>query len=78
MSCISLFVRHGDGRISLFQKGDVMSHFAILFLVISLFAAYFGFAGSAIEAARVLFGIFLVLFVVSLVMGRRTPSGDVA
>ena len=49
---------------------------AILFLIITLIAAMFGFgivAGTAFLAAKVLFFVFLVLFVVSLLMGTRAP-----
>ncbi|HEV2975992.1 MAG TPA: DUF1328 domain-containing protein [Casimicrobiaceae bacterium] len=54
-----------------------MLHYAIVFFVIALIAALFGFGGiaaGAVEIAKVLFFIFLVLFVVSLVVGlfRRT------
>lgn len=51
-----------------------MLRFAILFLVIALVAALLGFTtvvGPAMDGARILFFIFLVLFVVSLVMGQR-------
>jgi uncharacterized membrane protein YtjA (UPF0391 family) len=52
-------------------------HYAILFLVVALVAAAVGFggvAGVAMEGARLLFWVFIVLFVVSLVAGllRRT------
>jgi uncharacterized membrane protein YtjA (UPF0391 family) len=54
-----------------------MLHWAIVFLVISLIAALFGFggiAGTAEGFARILFFVFLVMFVVSLIFGRaRTP-----
>ena len=55
-----------------------MLHYAIVFFVIALVAALFGFGGIAVgaaEIAKVLFFIFLVLFVVSLVVGliRRSP-----
>lgn len=53
-----------------------MLRWAILFLVVALVAALFGFGGVAavgVDAARILFFVFLVLFVVSLVMGNRTP-----
>jgi uncharacterized membrane protein YtjA (UPF0391 family) len=49
-----------------------MLHYAIVFFVIALIAALFGFGGiaaGAVEIAKVLFFIFLVLFVVSLVVG---------
>lgn len=49
-----------------------MLHYAVVFLVIALIAALFGFGGiavGAVEIAKVLFFIFLVLFVVSLIVG---------
>jgi uncharacterized membrane protein YtjA (UPF0391 family) len=56
-----------------------MLRLAILFLVIALLAALFGFtsmAGTAYAGARILFFVFIVLFLISLLMGRRAP-GDV-
>jgi uncharacterized membrane protein YtjA (UPF0391 family) len=50
-----------------------MLHYAIVFLVIALIAALFGFgviASAAAGIAKILFVIFLVLFLVSLLMGR--------
>lgn len=47
-------------------------HYAIVFLVVALVAAVFGFgavAGTAMEGARLLFWIAIVLFVISLVGG---------
>jgi uncharacterized membrane protein YtjA (UPF0391 family) len=49
-----------------------MLHYAAVFLVIALIAALFGFGGialGAVEIAKVLFFIFIVLFLVSLVGG---------
>jgi len=49
-----------------------MLRLAILFLVIAMLAALFGFTGIevvSIEIARVIFFIFLVLFVVALLGG---------
>ena len=49
-----------------------MLKWALIFLVISLVAALFGFTGIAVGAAaiaKVLFGIFLVLFLVFLLAG---------
>jgi uncharacterized membrane protein YtjA (UPF0391 family) len=49
-----------------------MLRWAVLFLVVALIAALFGFtnvAGTSIVAAKILFFVFLVLFVVSLIMG---------
>src|SRR4051794_22700992 len=53
-------------------KELTMLHYALVFFVIALVAALFGFGGIAAGAAgiaKVLFFIFLVLFVVSLVAG---------
>jgi uncharacterized membrane protein YtjA (UPF0391 family) len=50
-----------------------MVRWAILFFVIALIAAAFGFGGIAGDAAwigRVLLVVFLILAVVSLVLGR--------
>jgi uncharacterized membrane protein YtjA (UPF0391 family) len=60
------------------RKGMKMLHYAIVFFVIAIIAAVFGFTGiaaGAAEIAKVLFFIFLVLFVISLVVGlvRRGP-----
>ena len=49
-----------------------MLKWSIIFLVIALVAALFGFggiAGTAVGIAKVLFFVFLVLFILSLVMG---------
>jgi uncharacterized membrane protein YtjA (UPF0391 family) len=49
-----------------------MLYYAVVFFVIALVAALFGFTGiaaSAVEIAKILFYIFLVLFVVSLLVG---------
>ncbi|OUJ15409.1 membrane protein [Acetobacter sp. DsW_063] len=46
----------------------------LVFLVLALIAAVFGFGGAAADFAyvgKILFFIFLVLFVVSLIFGRR-------
>ena len=50
-----------------------MLYYALVFLLIAVVAAALGFggiAGTATEFARVLFFVFLVLFVVSLIAGR--------
>jgi uncharacterized membrane protein YtjA (UPF0391 family) len=47
-------------------------HYAVVFLVVALVAAAVGFggvAGVAMEGARLLFWVFIVLFVISLVVG---------
>lgn len=53
-----------------------MLSWAVTFLIIALIAAVLGFgviAGTAASIAKVLFLVFLVLFVVSLLMGRKPP-----
>ena len=57
-----------------------MLRLALLFLVLSLIAALFGFGNIAIasaEIARVIFFIFLVLFVVALLGGLMGRPADV-
>lgn len=49
-----------------------MLHYAAVFLVIAIVAALFGFGGiaaGAVDIAKILFFIFLILFVVSALMG---------
>lgn len=54
-----------------------MLYWAFMFLIIALVAALFGFGGIAAEAAiigKVLFVVFLILFLVSLLTGAiRRP-----
>ncbi|GBQ28297.1 hypothetical protein AA0472_2651 [Acetobacter estunensis NRIC 0472] len=48
----------------------------LIFLIFALIAAVFGFTGIAANFAyigKILFFIFIVLFVVSLLFGRRQP-----
>jgi uncharacterized membrane protein YtjA (UPF0391 family) len=56
------------------HKEGIMLWYTIVFLIIAIVAAIFGFGGIATAAtgiARVLFFVFLVLFIVSLIFGRR-------
>jgi len=53
-----------------------MLRWALLFLLIALVAAVFGFgniAAAATDIARIIFYVFLVLFLIALVMGWRAP-----
>ncbi len=53
-----------------------MLSWALTFLVIALIAGVLGFgvvAGTAASIAKILFFVFLVLFIVGLLMGRRSP-----
>ncbi len=54
-----------------------MLYWAFVFLIVALVAGAMGFggiAGTAAGIARVLFGIFIVLFLVGLVLGLRVLS----
>jgi uncharacterized membrane protein YtjA (UPF0391 family) len=51
-----------------------MLRLAVLFLIVSLLAALFGFtnvSGTAYDGAKILFLVFLVMFLVSAVLGFR-------
>jgi uncharacterized membrane protein YtjA (UPF0391 family) len=57
-------------------KGVIMLHYAVVFFIIALIAAVFGFGGIAVGAAgiaKILFIVFLIGAVVSFLMslGRR-------
>ena len=57
-----------------------MLSWAVTFLIIALIAAVLGFggiAGTAVGIAKILFFVFLVLFVVSLLVGDRRTSRDI-
>jgi len=59
------------------QRRFFMLYWAAIFFLIALLAAFFGFGGiatSAVGVAKILFVVFLVLAVVSLVFGRRIPT----
>ena len=54
-----------------------MLRYSLVFLLIALMAGLFGFnliAGASYLFAKVLFFVFLVLFVASLFLGRGRPS----
>ncbi len=49
-----------------------MLSWAVIFLIIAIIAAVFGFGGIAVAAtgiAKILFFVFLILFALSLIMG---------
>jgi uncharacterized membrane protein YtjA (UPF0391 family) len=55
-----------------------MLYYALVFFVVAVIAAVFGFGGiaaGAVEIAKILFFIFLVLFVVSLIVGIARRGG---
>ena len=54
-----------------------MLTWAVIFLIIAVVAAIFGFRGVeglAMQIAKILFFVFLILFIVSLVFGLRGGS----
>jgi uncharacterized membrane protein YtjA (UPF0391 family) len=64
------------GLVSIQLKGALMLHYAVVFFIIALIAAFFGFGGIAAGAAgiaKVLFIVFLIGAIVSFLMslGRR-------
>jgi uncharacterized membrane protein YtjA (UPF0391 family) len=55
-----------------------MLRWAVLFLIIAIIAALFGFgavSGVAYGAAKILFIVFIILFVISLFAGWSHPRG---
>jgi len=51
-----------------------MLRYTIIFVVLAIIAAIFGFGGiaeGAAEIAKILFYIFIVLFVISLIFGKK-------
>jgi uncharacterized membrane protein YtjA (UPF0391 family) len=59
-----------------FEEVTIMLSWALTFLVLALIAGLLGFttiAGAAMEIAKILFFIFIVVFVVFLLLGRRRP-----
>lgn len=53
-----------------------MLRWTLAFLITALVAGVLGFgviAGTAASIARILFFVFIVLFVIGLIMGRRGP-----
>ena len=52
-----------------------MLHWSLIFLVIALIAAILGFggiAGTAVGIAKILFFVFLVIWLVAFLLGRRS------
>jgi uncharacterized membrane protein YtjA (UPF0391 family) len=58
-----------------------MLHYALVFLVLGLIAALFGFtgiAGASIGIAKILFFIFLAMFLIVLLMGGMRGRGTMS
>ncbi|MFO0936556.1 MAG: DUF1328 domain-containing protein [Gemmataceae bacterium] len=63
------------GGISSYPEAPML-RYSLLFLLIALLAGIFGFtsiAGTSYLVAKVCFFVFIVLFVLSLIFGRRGP-----
>jgi uncharacterized membrane protein YtjA (UPF0391 family) len=64
--------RQPSGNAGLYQEFNNMLHYAVVFLVIALIAAVLGFGGIAAGAAgiaKILFGVFLVMAIISFLFG---------
>ncbi len=51
-----------------------MLHYTVVFFVIALIAAVFGFGGiaaGATEIAKILFFVFLIITIISFLLGRK-------
>ena len=51
-----------------------MLHYTVVFFIIAIIAAVFGFGGiaaGATEIAKILFFVFLIITVISFIMGRK-------
>jgi uncharacterized membrane protein YtjA (UPF0391 family) len=62
-----------DRLIIIHLKPYAMLRWTVIFLVIAIIAAIFGFgniAAGATDIARILFFIFIILFILSLIKGR--------
>ncbi len=54
-----------------------MLYWALVFFVIAIVAAFFGFGGVAADSAwiaKILFVVFLALTVIAFLVGRRGPT----
>jgi uncharacterized membrane protein YtjA (UPF0391 family) len=50
----------------------VLIKWSVLFLILALVAAVFGFgniAAGAVDIARILFGLFVVIFIIMIILG---------
>jgi uncharacterized membrane protein YtjA (UPF0391 family) len=59
---------------STIDKGTIMLHYTVVFFVIAIIAAVFGFGGiaaGATEIAKILFFVFLVITIISFLVGKN-------
>jgi len=63
-----------DSGAQLAPGGNKMLHWSLVFLVFALIAAVLGFgglAGAAVGIAKILFFVFLIIWLVAMLTGRR-------
>jgi uncharacterized membrane protein YtjA (UPF0391 family) len=68
-----LALARGDDASVLIQESDML-HYAVVFFVIALIAALFGFGGIAAGAAgiaKILFLVFIILAIATFLFGRN-------
>src|SRR5262249_38915221 len=64
------------GRSRIPERRCGMLRLAVIFFIIAIVAAIFGFGGIAGDAAwiaKILLVVFVILFLISLILGRRRP-----
>jgi uncharacterized membrane protein YtjA (UPF0391 family) len=64
-----------DGFLSALKKEAHMLYWAVVFLIVAIIAGLLGFGAISFAAAgiaKILFVLFLILFVLSLVMNNRS------
>ena len=75
--CAKIHAAPGGVTIPLMKKDPItMLSYAITFLIIALIAGILGFgviAGTAALIAKICFVLFLVLFLISFISGRKGP-----
>jgi uncharacterized membrane protein YtjA (UPF0391 family) len=72
-SCIWSSVGDGETSYEYVKEVNEMLRWILIFLVLALVAAALGFggiAGAAADIARILFWVFIILFILGLIFGR--------
>lgn len=57
-----------------------MLRWTVIFFIVAIVAAVFGFGGvaaGAVSIGKILFFIFIILFLISLIFGKRFKGSDV-
>jgi uncharacterized membrane protein YtjA (UPF0391 family) len=74
MTVIAAAIFNGDGCENSTLESNTMLHYAVVFFVIALIAALFGFGGIAAGAAgiaKILFVVFVILAIAAFLFGRN-------